>query len=83
MEHSPTVDSIKKQLPSQHTVTLALARWISTNKLAVMWDISNYVDDSRVLGGITLLSRRLIANSFSVSKPIHDDISMVNIVQHS
>jgi hypothetical protein len=34
-EYSWTVDSITKQLPSRHKVSLALDGWTSTNKLAI------------------------------------------------
>jgi hypothetical protein len=35
-EYALTVDALKRQLPSQNKVCLALDEWISTNKLALM-----------------------------------------------
>ena len=39
-EYSLTVDAIKKQLPSRNKVRLALERWTSMNKLAIIWVIA-------------------------------------------
>jgi len=41
-----TVDAIKKQLPSQNTVSLALDGWISTNILAITSVITYYTDQN-------------------------------------
>jgi len=43
-EYVLTVDAIKKQLPSQNKVSLALDGWISTNKLARTSVNSYYMD---------------------------------------
>jgi hypothetical protein len=38
------VDAIKKQLPSRNKVSFALDGWTSTNKLAIMSVMANYMD---------------------------------------
>jgi len=43
-EYSLTVDAIKKQLPTRNKVSLALDRWKSTNKLAILSVIAYYMD---------------------------------------
>jgi len=43
-EYALTVDAIKKQLPVQNKVSLALDGWTSTNKLAIMSVIAYYMD---------------------------------------
>jgi len=43
-EYAPTVDAIKKQLPSQNKVSLALDGWTSTNKLTITSGIAYYMD---------------------------------------
>ena len=43
-EYALTVDAIKKQMPSQNKVSLALDGWTSTNKLAIMSVIAYYMD---------------------------------------
>jgi len=43
-EYSLTVDAIKKQLPTRNKVSLALDRWTSTNKLAILSVIAYYMD---------------------------------------
>jgi hypothetical protein len=49
MEYALTVDAIKKQLPSQNTVSLALNRLTSTNELAVTLVIAYYMDQNWAL----------------------------------
>jgi len=43
-EYALTVDAIKKQLPLQNKVSLALDGWTSTNKLFIMSVIAYYMD---------------------------------------
>jgi hypothetical protein len=43
-EYVLTVDAIKKQLPSQNKVSLALDGWTSTNKIAITSVIAYYMD---------------------------------------
>jgi hypothetical protein len=43
-EYALTVDAIKKQLPSQNEVSLALDGWTSTNKLAITSVVVYYRD---------------------------------------
>jgi len=38
------VDAIKKQLPTRNKVSLALDRWTSTNKSAILSVIAYYMD---------------------------------------
>jgi len=42
-EYALTVDAIKKQLPRQNKVNLALDGWTSTNKLAITSVIAYYI----------------------------------------
>jgi len=49
-----TVDAIKKQLPSQNKVSLALDRWTSMNKLAIMSVIAYYMDRNWALRKVQL-----------------------------
>ena len=46
MEYALTVDAIKNQLPLRNKVSLALDRWTSTNKLAIMSVIAYYMDQN-------------------------------------
>jgi hypothetical protein len=48
------VDAIKKQLPLRNKVSLALAGWTSTNKLAIMSDIAYYMDRNWALREVQL-----------------------------
>jgi chaperone required for assembly of F1-ATPase len=43
-EYALTVDAIKKQLPVQNKVSLALDGWTSANKLAIKSVIAYYMD---------------------------------------
>jgi hypothetical protein len=43
-EYALSVDAIKKQLPLQNTVSLALDGWMSTIKLAITSVIAYYMD---------------------------------------
>jgi len=43
-EYALTVDATKKQLPLRNKVSLALDGWTSTNKLAIKFVISYYMD---------------------------------------
>jgi len=43
-EYALTMDAIKKKLPSRNPVSLALDRWTSLNKLAIMSVIGYYMD---------------------------------------
>ena len=53
-EYSLTVDAIKKQLPSQNKVSLALDGWTSTNKLAITSVIAYYMDRNWALRDVQL-----------------------------
>jgi hypothetical protein len=48
------VEAIKKQLPIQNKVSLALDGWTSTNKLAIMSVIANYMDRNWALREVQL-----------------------------
>jgi len=48
------VDAIKKQLPRQNKVSLALDRWTSTNKLAIPSVIAYNMDRDCVLREVQL-----------------------------
>jgi len=52
--YAPTVDGIKKQLPSREKVGLALDRWTSLNKLAITSVIAYYMDRNWALRGVQL-----------------------------
>jgi len=43
-ENALTMDVIRKELPSQNRVSLALDGWTSTNKLFILLDIAYYMD---------------------------------------
>jgi len=49
-----TVDAIKKQLPSQNKVSIALDRWTSTKKLAITSVIDYYIDRTGALREVQL-----------------------------
>jgi len=49
-----TVDAIKKQLPVQNKVSLALDGWTSTNKLAITSVIAYYMDRNWALREVQL-----------------------------
>ena len=53
-EYVLTVDAIKKQLPSQNKVSLALDGWTSTNKLAITSVIAYYMDRNWALREVQL-----------------------------
>jgi len=53
-EYVLTVDAIKKQLPVQNKVPLALDGWTSTNKLAITSFIAYYMDLNGVLHEVQL-----------------------------
>jgi hypothetical protein len=53
-EHSLTMDAIKKQLPIRNKVSLALDGWTSTNKLAIMSVIADYLDQNWALCEVQL-----------------------------
>jgi len=53
-EYALTVDAIKKQLPLQNKVSLALDGWSSTNKLAITSVIAYYMDRSWALREVQL-----------------------------
>jgi len=53
-EYALTVDAIKKQLPSQNKVSLALDGWTSTNKLAITLVIVYYMDRKWALREVQL-----------------------------
>jgi len=53
-EYSLNVDEIKKQLPSQNKVSLALNWWTSTNKLAITLVIAYSMDPNWVLREVQL-----------------------------
>jgi hypothetical protein len=48
------VDAIKKPLPSQNKVILALDEWTSMNKLAITSGIAYYIDRNWALGEVQL-----------------------------
>jgi len=48
------VDAIKKQLPLQNKVSLALDGWTSTNKLAITSVIAYYMDRNWALREVQL-----------------------------
>jgi len=60
-EYAPTANAIKKQLPSQHEVSLALDEWISMNKLAITSVIAYYMDQNWALREVQLA----VINPFS------------------
>jgi hypothetical protein len=53
-EYALTVDAIKKQLPIQNKVSLALDGWTSTNKLAITSVIAYYMDRNWALREVQL-----------------------------
>jgi len=53
-EYALAVDAIKKQLPFQNKVSLALDGWTSTNKLAIMSVIAYYMDGKWALREVQL-----------------------------
>jgi len=53
-EYALTVDAIKKQLPLQNKVSLALDRWTSMNKLAITLVIAYYMDRNWALREVQL-----------------------------
>jgi len=53
-EFTLTVDAIKLQLPSRNLVSLALDRWTSMNKLALMSAISCHMDSNWALREVQL-----------------------------
>jgi len=53
-EYTLTVDAIKKQLPIQNKVSLALDRWTSTNKLDITSVIAYYMDRNWALHEVQL-----------------------------
>ena len=53
-EYAPTVDVIRKQLPSQNQVSLALDRWTSTTKLTITSVIAYYMDRNCTLPEVQL-----------------------------
>jgi len=53
-EYALTVDAIKKQLPMQIKVSLALDGWTSTNKVAITSVIAYYMDRDWALREVQL-----------------------------
>jgi len=53
-EYALTVDAIKKQLPSQNKVSLALDGWTSTNKLVIMSVVAYYINQHWALREVQL-----------------------------
>jgi len=53
-EYALTVDAIKKQLPIQNKVSLALNGWTSTNNLAITSVIAYYMDRNWALREVQL-----------------------------
>jgi hypothetical protein len=53
-EYALTLDAIKKQLPLQNKVCLALDGWTSTNKLAITSVIAYYMDRNWALHEVQL-----------------------------
>ena len=53
-EYALTVDAIKKQLPIQNKVSLALDGWTSTNKLAITSVFTYYIDRNWALREVQL-----------------------------
>jgi len=53
-EYALTVDAIKKELPSQNEVRLALDGWTSTNKLITTSVIHYYFDQNSALREVQL-----------------------------
>jgi hypothetical protein len=53
-EYALTVDAMKKQLPTQNRVSLALDGWTSTNKLAITSLIGYYKDRNWALREVQL-----------------------------
>jgi hypothetical protein len=62
------VDAIKKQLPLRNKNGLALDRWTSLNKLAIMWVIAYYMDRNWALREVQLAFDEVNACSVPVSK---------------
>jgi len=67
-QYSLTVDTIKKQLPSTDTVSLALDGWGSTNELAIMSVIAYYMDRNWALREVQLVFDGVDYHFFSYYK---------------
>ena len=63
-----TVDAIKKQLPSRNKVSLALDRWTSMNRLAIMSVIVHYKDQNWALREVQLAFNEVDSPFFSYFK---------------
>ena len=53
-EYAPTLNAIKKLLPSKNKVSLALDGWTSTNRLAITSVIGYFIDKSWSLREVQL-----------------------------
>jgi len=53
-EYALTVDAIKMQLPLRNQVSISLDGWTTTNKLAIKWVISYYMDRNWALCEVQL-----------------------------
>jgi len=67
-EYALTMDAIKKLLPSQNKVSLALDGWTATKKLAITSVTAYYMDRKCALQEVQLASMRLLVCSFLLSK---------------
>jgi len=68
MDYSLTVDAIRKQLPSQNNVCLALDGWTSTNILSITLVIPYYMDRNWALCEVQLAFDDVYRLFFPVSK---------------
>jgi len=65
-EYAPTVDAIKKQLPSQNKVSSALDGWTSTNKLGITSVFPYFMDWEWAMGEVQLAFDEVDRLVFSV-----------------
>jgi len=82
-EYTLIVDAFKKKLLSRNKVNVALDRWTSTNKLAIMTVIAYHKDQNRPLREVQLTFDELDSLIFSrFWKLFKDHMFRVNILEH-